>query len=63
MYAYACSILDGGIILDKAHERVVHNLAQSNRLPVASLELGVSRFGRGVVDQVLESLLRQGRLS
>lgn len=61
--SYTRGILDACVQLGEAYNGRVYNLAQSNTLPIAAVEPGISRSGRRIVDQVLESLLREGGLS
>jgi len=60
--AHIRSFLNAGIILNKPDQLWVDNLAKSNSLPIAPLELCVSAFGRRIVQKILQGLLREGRL-
>lgn len=60
---HARCILDARVVLGEPYQGRVYNLPEADTLPVAAVKLGVASFGRWVVDQVLEGLLREGGLS
>lgn len=60
---HTCSILDTGIILDKSDQLRVDNLAETDSLPVAAVELGVAALCRWIIEKVLQRLLCKGRLT
>jgi hypothetical protein len=55
-------ILDARVVLDELDQAGIHHLAQRDAPPVASVESRVAALGRRIVQQVLESLLRERRL-
>jgi hypothetical protein len=55
-------VLDARVVLDELDQAGIHHLAQLDAPPVASVESRVAALCRRIIQQVLESLLRERRL-
>lgn len=61
--AHIGRLLDTRFVLDEAHLFRLHDLAHVDRSPIPTRKLGLAPFGRRVVQQILQGLLRQGRMA